>query len=338
MSKQNLTRRQFITTTVGATGLTLAGCVTGNSILTNVSGADSDVATLRIAKPSHLTILQFTDVHFFWGKPRPVEPLNQKTEEAMKTLVALTKPDMVIITGDLWRDNPDEKLEEYMHYTVAKCAELGVPWAFTWGNHDKLIDYKVGHKALAEAKNSLYHGGESDGNYRIDLVDKHHKTVCQLVCLNSKGDGLGASQHQWMLDQAGKIGKSSVPRLAFFHIPFKEYGEVWNNGTATGVVGEEPSCEKQDGATMVCMKALGVKACFCGHDHVNDYGGKIDGIEMVFGRATGYGGYGDEVLSKGGKLITVNCLTGQYDWTSVLPDGTHWKPEPGERINKIPKK
>ena len=49
-----------------------------------------------------------------------------------------------------------------------------------------------------------------------------------------------------------------------------------------------------------------MRACFCGHDHVNDYGGVLDGIELVYGRATGYGGYGGDYVDKGGKLITVN--------------------------------
>ena len=60
-----------------------------------------------------------------------------------------------------------------------------------------------------------------------------------------------------------------------------------------------------------------MRACFCGHDHVNDYGGVLDGIELVYGRATGYGGYGGDYVDKGGKLITVNCETGDYSYQSV---------------------
>lgn len=35
-----------------------------------------------------------------------------------------------------------------------------------------------------------------------------------------------------------------------------------------------------------------VNAVFCGHDHNNDFYGNYLGINLYFGRKTGYGGYG----------------------------------------------
>ena len=337
MSKRNITRRQFLETSVGVIGLAATGCATHARIVTTKPGASSGVTCLKISNPSKFTILQFTDVHLFFGKEL-AETYNKRSEEAIKKLVALAKPDILMVTGDLWRDNPPEKLEEYMRYGVEKCAALGVPWAFAWGNHDKLNDFAVGHKALTEAKNSLYHGGDSAGNYVIDIVDKHRKTVCQLVCLNTEGDGLGASQQKWMHELAEKSVKLSVPRFAFFHIPIKQYSDAWNSGTAKGFKAEGTGIGKEDGSSLPLLKALNVKACFCGHDHINDYSGNVEGVDLVYGRATGYGGYGDSELPKGAKLITVNAKTGQYTWESILPDGTRWSPKPGERISKEKKK
>ena len=337
MSKRTITRRQFLHITMGVAGLTITGCLTHTQVLPPSSHAPSDVACLKIGNPSKFTMLQFTDVHLFFGKEL-AETFNKHTEADMKKLVALAKPDMVIVTGDLWRDAPPERLEEYMRYATDKCASLGVPWAFAWGNHDKLNDYKVGHKVLTEARNSLYRGGDSEGNYLIDVVDGHRKTCCQLVCLNSDGDGLGVSQQKWMRELAEKTGKSSIPRFAFFHIPIKQYAEAWNNGTARGFKAEGTGIAKEDGSTLPLLNALNVKACFCGHDHVNDYAGIVDGIELVYGRATGHGGYGENDLPKGAKLITVNTRTGQYSWESILPNGTRWSPKPGDRILKEKKK
>lgn len=337
MMKHNPTRRQFLKTSAGIAGLTLAGCSTGTGVLSKASGPASEVATLRIANPSKCTILQLTDVHYFWGDPERIDELNKRTEEDIIKLVALTKPDLIMLTGDLWRDRFEERREEFMRYGIAKCAALGVPWAYTWGNHDQLNDFAVGHKALTEAPNALYRGSASEGNYCVDLVDRHDKTVCQLICLNSERKGLGAAQQEWMRRLAEKTGSPKVPRLAFFHIPIKQYGDIWTAGTATGFKAEDPCIEEENGSSLPYLKALGVKACFCGHDHVNDYSGLIDGIELVYGRATGYGGYGQEDLPKGGKLITVDCLSGQYSWETILPDGTRWKPKPGERVNIIKK-
>jgi hypothetical protein len=303
------------------------------------------VARLEISRPSRFTILQFTDLHFFAGDNGRYGLFNDTTVNDMRKLVALAKPDLLIVTGDLWRDNPPERLEEFMRYAVDQCASLGVPWAFAWGNHDQLKDYSVGYKALAEAKNSLYRGADSDGNYLIDIMGRHRQVVWEILCINSGGDGIREPQQQWLRALAERPARSQVqprnernehnqptPRFAFFHIPLKQYVDIWNSGVATGIKGEDPCIEKEDGSSLPILKSLGVRACFVGHDHVNDYSGVIDGVDLVYGRATGAGGYGGKVVPKGAKLITVNCRTGRYEWRTLLLDGKRWRPAPGERI------
>lgn len=334
MQNLDLTRRQFLGATATAIGLAaVTGCATPATILNPGTDTPAGVARLKISRPSKFKILQLTDVHMYSGPAESRPMLNERTAENLKRLVALAEPDLVMVTGDLWRDNPPERLEEFMHYGVGKCAELGVPWAFAWGNHDQLNDYAVGHKALTEARNSLYRGSDSEGNYVVDVIGHRGKCVCQLLCINTKQEGAGASQQQWLRSLGQKPGKP-VPRFAFFHIPLKQYADVWANGAATGVKVEAPCIEKEDGSTLPILKSLGVKACFCGHDHINDYGGVCDGVDLVYGRATGIGGYGAGDVPKGGKLITVNCKTGRYEWVSILPDGTRWQPKPGEHIEK----
>jgi len=331
--QKNLTRREFLETAAGATALVaLAGCATQARIVTLGQDAAPGVARLEISRPSRFTILQFTDLHFFAEDKGKYGLLNDTTVNNMRKLVALTKPDLLIVTGDLWRDNPPERLEEFMRYAVDQCASLGVPWAFTWGNHDQLKDYRVGHKALAEARNSLYRGAGSDGNYVIDIVGPHGRVVWEILCINSHVDGIGGPEQQWLRKLAERSGKQLPPRFAFFHIPLKQYVDIWNSGMATGIKGEDPCIEKEDGSSLPILKSLGVRACFVGHDHVNDYWGVIDGVDLVYGRATGMGGYGGTVLPKGAKLITVNCRTGRYEWRTLLLDGKRWRPAPGERI------
>ena len=95
--------------------------------------------------------------------------------------------------------------------------------------------------------------------------------------------------------------------------------------------GEDVCMEQEDGSSLAVLKAAGVRACFCGHDHQNDYSGAADGVELVYGRVSRAGGYGADIFPKGGKLITVNCRTGRYEWVSITPDGKRWRPKPGER-------
>ena len=331
MSKQ-LTRRAFIRTGVASVGAAALGSALspGGSAYSD-SGEAFGVAQLTIAHPAQFRILQFTDLHYYSDESLH-DSVDGQTNETMRDLVKIARPDLVMVTGDLWPEDRDGKGETYMRYAVQQLEALGVPWAFVWGNHDQLPDYAVGHDAFEKAKNSLYRGAASDGNYVVDILDRRNRRVWQLLCLNSHENGVKIAPQ--LREDLTAANSSPVPRVAFFHIPLKQYDTVWKNGTATGVIGEDPCIADEDGSALPFLKSIGVRACFCGHDHVNDYSGVADGVELVYGRATGAGGYGVEILQKGGKLITINCKKTQHEWVSITPDGERWVPGPGERIDR----
>jgi hypothetical protein len=60
-----------------------------------------------------------------------------------------------------------------------------------------------------------------------------------------------------------------------------------------------------------------VRAVFSGHDHKNDYCGHWDGIELVYGRVSGWSGYGD--LQRGGRLIELDMNEPRYGHRLVFP-------------------
>ena len=291
---------------------------------------DNSARAIFVAKrPSRLRILQFTDLHYFSTRDDPIEVNNNRINELMQTLVKKEKPDLVIITGDVcWPDEPG------MRYAVAQFGRLGVSWAFTWGNHDHehLPNPSIVHQAFTHAENSLYRGGTSDGNYVIDIVTSRGQRMVQILCINSKVDGIGEEQRAW-LRKIAETDAPSLPRFAFFHIPIKQYEDVWRHGDASGIKGEKASFQKENGSTLPLLKALNVKACFCGHDHTNDYSGSSDGIELVYGRATGGGKYATRRFAKGGKIIDIDCRRGTYRWQSVTERDAPWHPKPGERID-----
>jgi hypothetical protein len=41
----------------------------------------------------------------------------------------------------------------------------------------------------------------------------------------------------------------------------------------------------------------------CGHDHLNDFHGKIQGINLAYGRKTGYGSYGPYKFLRGARVF-----------------------------------
>ncbi len=340
MEMRKLTRRTFLGAGASLFGIAGFGCATGRTEIVPACAADLPyVARLRVRRPGTVRMLQLTDVHFFAGEQPVWEVVNKKTVEDMQALVAATEPDFIFFTGDLWRDYPPEKLDEYARYAIEQCGALGVPWAFVWGNHDQVSDRASVEELLTKAPNSLYQGAGTNGNYVLNLEDRHGKVVWQFLCVDTETTGMLGTQQAWLKSLPEAIvggAKTIPPRMAAFHIPLKQYDSIWADGTARGIKCERVCFEGEDGSSLAVLKSLGVKACFCGHDHVNDYSGAVDGVELIYGRSTGRGGYGGLQLRKGGKLYTLDGRTGKYRWESVLTDGSRWVPGPKDHNDRTP--
>ena len=285
------------------------------------------VSRVEVADVEAVRILQLTDIHFFCDRDTLGEEADQKTLEDFKRLIDLHQPDVLALTGDLWHDNPENRGGEFADWAVEKVSALGIPWLFTWGNHDELDDYAAAQVLLTESKGSLYRGGNSGGNYEVTLTDKEGAAIWQMVCLNTTNQGLQDEQEKWLKSRAADAGRPKVDAFCFLHIPLMDYHRLWNSGKCEGLHGEDVCTYGEDGSAFSSLQKVGgIRACFCGHDHVNDYSGSRDGIEMVYGRASGHAGYGADKLPKGGKLITLNAAERTYSWKSVFADGTSWVP------------
>ncbi len=346
---QDINRREFIATAVGAAALATTaaqaepekpglsaiqfGAGPGDIGIAQSTTFPESTNTVTVADPARIRALQLTDIHFFCTRKYPEN--DQKTIEDLKKLVDLAQPDMLWITGDLWHDNPDGEGQGFMEFGVAEIAKLGLPWTFVWGNHDRLDDYAKGHDHIAGAAHALYRGGASGGNYTVTLQEKSGAAVWELLCLNSGGNGLSTAQKEWVATTAAarKAAGPVKPSFTLVHIPIKQYADLWASKAASGVRLEDVCNEGEDGSALpVLQEYPGMQAVFCGHDHVNDYNGKSGPIELVYGRATGHGGYGGKQVPKGAKIITMNAQAGTYSYESILADGTRWNPTPGMHI------
>ena len=318
-----LSRRNFIkTTAVTSLGIDsiVKNSIFAKSPIPNSSSFAAATSELIIANPAEFKILQLTDIHFF----AQTTSIDWQTIVDLPKLVDYTKPDIILVTGDFWHNNPDGRGEEYMNTAITIIERLGIPWAFTWGNHDQLNNYENGHLAFTNAPHSLYSGSSSNGNYVIEVKNTENELLWDLICMNSSigggSTGLAAIAQAWISEllQFQAAGKHASNAFGFFHIPVPQYQTVWDAGIP-GVKYENVYSGSQDdsNAFNLFKQLETMRACFCGHDHVNDYGGMLEGIELVYGRATGYAGYGGGQVEKGGKLITANCVTGEYSWESV---------------------
>ena len=341
MKTPTCNRREFLAATATAAGVAAACGTAFPAGAAGMATQTSDTcletsAVFPVPDPSRLRVLQFTDIHFFREREDPAP--DRQTLEDLPRLVEHTSPDLLLVTGDLWHDNPDHRGEEFMHFGIEQIAALGIPWVFTWGNHDELDDYPKGHDAFRAAPHSRYRGGSGGGNYAVLAQDRQGVPVWEFICLNSMERGLLQPQRDWLKALREQWDTAPHAEHAFLvvHIPVKQYDEIWNAGAASGVKLEEVCFWDEDGTAFPLIKALGtVRAGFCGHDHVNDYAGVIDGIELIYGRATGSGGYGGGSVPKGAKLITVNTETASYVAETVLPDGSRWRPEAGIQIDAV---
>ncbi|MCA1902945.1 MAG: metallophosphoesterase [Candidatus Hydrogenedens sp.] len=342
MSSMKITRRFFIVSSVSAgtaivssskasarnetskspVGMEKSNTVSENKYTLTISGNEKSIK-----------LLQFTDIHF--NPYRKDKNIDKTTEEIIKKLIDLTQPHLIAITGDVWNENAFGRGLSYLETAVEFFGSLGVPWLYTWGNHDKLSDYTKGHDILAKGKNSMYRGGIAEGNYEVIVAKTSGESLWRFVCLNSNNVGLRDEQRQWVSQWAEANANISIPTFMVCHIPIYQYHTIWESEVASGVKFENVCYEAERGESLAYLKKIpGLKACICGHDHVNDYSGIIEGVDLIYGRATGLGGYGSDFVPKGGKLYALYPDTGEYEWVSITPDNKRWYPEKGVQIEK----
>jgi 3',5'-cyclic AMP phosphodiesterase CpdA len=213
-------------------------------------------------------ILQLTDVHLGGGALSIQK--DSWAIQAVADLVNEVQPDLVVVTGDvaypvpyqsgtLNNLNATELFGELME-------QLGVYWAFTFGNHDtelysyydreEIAEYYMSEEinyALNSEAHCLFQTGpeEVDGysNYIINvkntsniitqslfLFDSHSYADGDYFGIEWKYDNIHENQIEWYseqimaLDAQNKAIDSSCEMfksLAFFHIPLTEYLDAW---------------------------------------------------------------------------------------------------------------
>lgn len=183
-----------------------------------------------------------------------------------------------------------------------------------------------------------FHGG----NFVIQVLPPGGDTpAANLFVLNSRRwHHVPPNVLAWMRDVA-KERDPGIPAACFYHVPNKEFHDLWDRGEGKGFQREAVCFEKDDGRVHAWLRdeVRTVKLCLVGHDHVNDYHGVVDGIRYEYGRKTWTGGYGSmdteppagtRGVRTGAKLITIDLADpAGTAWTTatVFADGTSWVPE-----------
>jgi len=260
------------------------------------------------------TILWGTDFHLRRGPFSNRKKIYALLEKAFTE----TDPDLTVISGDLLFSFDSLKMltefADFMQYH-------GRSWAFGFGNHDG--QYTHDKPTLANLLDSyptaLFSRGEDwvvgHSNYPIVLT-KDGQPLQAVILLDSHDsriyeggiiapDYIYPSQiawYRWVEDGLGE-----VPLYTFIHIPFPEFKLVWESGTAQGVMLDKKVNVplENSGLFAAMQEKMNTVAVFSGHDHLNDFSGTWEGIDLHYGRSASYGSYGSRYHSKGMKTITL---------------------------------
>jgi len=248
----------------------------------------------------------------------------------MRRILSIEKPDLVVLTGDMITgNNIVDNASTYWYQMVEPMIELDIRWAITFGNHDDLSTGKQGSReALLKYDMSFPLSVSLPGpphihglsNYILEIYSSELNEIRFLLFLfdsndeciqshdeNGRSGCIHPDQVEWYRQQTYHyLNKTNctLPALAFFHIPLQEYMELWNNHICFGTNNDSVACQSTNcGLFAAFLERGNVRGVFVGHNHGNDYCGELNGIQLCYGRHSGYGGYGN--WERGARIIEI---------------------------------
>ncbi|MDL2217805.1 metallophosphoesterase family protein, partial [Christensenellaceae bacterium OttesenSCG-928-M15] len=298
-------------------------------------------------------ILQLTDIHLGGSMFSAVK--DNSALKAVYTLIKETEPDFVMITGDLVFPLGIMSFSLNNYTPVMQFASfmrnIGVPWAFAYGNHDTEMIATHTDADLMElfrslsyqyTRNLLYPQVQPDitgrNNQLVKIENRAGNLRTALIILDSNaytGEGINSydyihdDQVIWYEQQIKSLNAAygaTVPSLLFFHIPLTEYQTAYDLYKANsdevqyyfGRVGEKDeaiSCSKYDSRLFDKVVELdSTKAIFVGHDHYNNISLGYQGVRLTYSLSIDYlamPGISEHTEQRGGTLITV-YKNGEY--------------------------
>lgn len=283
-----------------------------------------------ITEKETFKILQLTDIHL--GGSIVSARQDIKALETCYELIKYTEPDLVVVTGDMvfpmgimsFSLNNRAPMEQF----AAFMRNTGIPWAFTYGNHDTEamacitadeFDELMKSLSFKSSGNLLYPYIQPDIYGRSNqLIEIRHSdgTLMQALFLLDSNDYLPDAsgfnvydyihddQVEWYKDQVLALNKKEgkqIPSMIFFHIPLQEYrtaNELYEAGSEEvtyyyGILGESMidkiCCSDIPSKLFAAAVELGsTKAMFCGHDHYNNQSLEYKGIRLTYGYSIDY--------------------------------------------------
>ncbi len=283
------------------------------------------------------TIVQFTDLHMHHE-----EPLNEETVQLMSRILDAEKPDLVVYTGDMVGGPRCPDRAPLLRQALEPVLSRQIPWAAIFGNHDAEQDTTKEALLAVQLESSwcLTEPGPAEinglGNYVLRIHDAKEERLAAALYLFDTGDKapsdiggeawVQSDQIQWYTQQSKLLEAergARVPALSFIHIPLPEYEQAWDAPGRIGHKGEKVCCPDVNSGFLAAMVERGdVQAVFCGHDHSNDYCGKVHGIYLCYGHVTGCETRNPPEGMHGARVIRLNQGGKSFNTWVRLADGS----------------
>jgi hypothetical protein len=312
-------------------------------------------------RPNHeFVILQITDLHYGENEYK-----DSHSDQIQEKLIKLVQPDMVVNTGDAISGNKWNKVDKGWYRKLWErftkpYLTLKIPYAYALGNHDREADATLDEIAEMERSHpySLFRGTRdidpsSLSNYLTHIYSSfegvYDKISALLWIFDSKKSCRDVVDGNGCIDQAQlnwyeKMSQShaedygtgdKIQGMAFFHVPIQEFMFLWNKEKTFGVKGEHVCCPFYNtGVFERFLKVGNVRVIGCGHDHNSNFGGNLNGIDLVYGVKTGYGSYGPVRFQRGARVFKLKEkmeASGEITWTyetyNIYEDGSIQRPE-----------
>lgn len=279
--------------------------------------------SIYMNKEEEFNILQLTDIHLGGSFYTLAEDQNALT--AVYDLIQDTKPDLVVITGDFVFSVGlfSLSLNNYtpMMQFASFMRNIGIPWAFVYGNHDTegisssnagQINEMFEQFSYQNTGSLLYSAKKPDitGRYNQYIkIMNSDDTVNQVLFLLDSNEYIGSmknydyirdDQVEWYKSVVQNISAQEskvVSSLLFFHIPIEEFKDaytLYKNKDASvtyhfGEIGEKKeaiSSSKHNSRLFeVASELKSTKGMFVGHDHYNNISLDYQGIQLTFSRS-----------------------------------------------------
>ena len=318
------------------------------------AGCDFVLRLPKEREGSEIRILQITDTQIIDStqcrtpdRLRPDEMaawtpdrLDGQCGNHIRSLINQTKPDLIIMTGDIVYGSFDDKGTTFDWFCELMDG-FKIPWAPVFGNHDNETKMGVAWQCqkLEESKYCIFGRGEVSGNSNYTVgIAVGDRLVRVLYMIDSNGcaesnapdiirtAGIYPDQVEWLKTSAKKIREAQgrvVPSFMAFHIPIdlfevaeREKGYKTEERSTYTIGVDVPALDgdfgfkleayrviKTEDGFIDTMHDMGVEGVFIGHAHNNNFCIDYNGIKWVFGMKTGQ--YDYHVLGQlGGTLIT----------------------------------